>query len=163
MAGEEPKDPLSRYFEAAMGLTELTRKRAEKVVRGLTKQGEEAGNPRELVENLLERSQENREALVTLVRSETKRAMKAMGLATSNDVQRLEQQLKALRRELADAREETVGATEAQERVEEAAGPSEAQERAKETAAERTAEGTSEATEKPAKKAAKKATKKSSS
>lgn len=108
-------DPLSRYLEAAMGLTDLTRKRAEKAVRGLLKQGEAADNPRELVENLLERSQENRETLVALVRGETRRAMKAMGLATTNDVERLEQQLRALRRELAEtearASEETGGAT----------------------------------------------------
>lgn len=104
-AGDAPNDPLSRYLEAAMGLTDLTRKRAEKVVRGLIEQGEAADNPRELVENLLERSQENREILVALVRGETRRVMKAMGLATSNDVERLEQQVKALRRQLAETDE----------------------------------------------------------
>lgn len=100
---EPTSDPLSRYLEAAMGLTDLTRKRAEQVVRGLLKQGEAADNPRELVENLLERSQENRDTLVALVRGETRRAMKAMGLATTNDVERLEQQLRALRRQLAES------------------------------------------------------------
>lgn len=101
-----PKDPLSRYLEAAMGLTDLTRRRAEKLVRSVLEQGEAAGNPKELVEDLLERSNENRGALVTLIRGETRRAMKAMGLATTNDVERLEQQLKALRRQLADAQED---------------------------------------------------------
>lgn len=102
---EDPKDPLSRYFEAAMGLTDLTRKRAERLVRNLVEQGQEAGNPRELVENLLARSNENRGTLVALIRGETERAMKAMGLATTNDVERLEQQVRALRRQLADAEE----------------------------------------------------------
>lgn len=122
---EGPQDPLSRYFEAAMGLTDLTRKRAERLVRNLVEQGQEAGNPRELVENLLARSNENRGTLAALIRGETERAMKAMGLATSNDVERLEQQVRALRRQLADAQEQ--------------AGTSEAQERAKRTAAEETA------------------------
>lgn len=112
---KDAKDPLSRYFEAAMGLTELTRQRAEKLVRNVMTQGEAAGNPRELVENLLERSTENREALVTLVRGETKRAMKAMGLATQNDVERLEQQLRAVRRQLAEADEERAAARTAGE------------------------------------------------
>ena len=35
---KDAKDPLSRYFEAAMGLTELTRKRAEKIVKSVVKQ-----------------------------------------------------------------------------------------------------------------------------
>ena len=112
---KDAKDPLSRYFEAAMGLTDLTRQRAEKLVRNVMAQGEAAGNPRELVENLLERSTENREALATLVRGETKRAMKAMGLATQNDVERLEQQLRAVRRQLAEASEERAASQAADE------------------------------------------------
>ncbi len=101
------KDPLSRYFEAAVGLTDLTRKRAEQLVRNVLDQRQTAGNPKELVENLLERSNENRDALIILIRGETKRAIKAMGVATTNDVERLEQQVKALRRQLAEAQEQS--------------------------------------------------------
>lgn len=157
---EDPKDPLSRYLEAAVGLTELTRKRAERIVRNVVKKGEAAGNPKQLVEDLLERSGENREALVTLVRGETERAMRAMGLATRNDVERLEQQLRALRRQLAEA-EETAGTTEAQERAKRTA----AKRTAEETAAKKTPEAAAKktstkkaSTKKAAKKTARKKT-----
>lgn len=148
---KDAKDPLSRYFEAAMGLTELTRKRAEKLVRNVMAQGEAAGNPRELVENLLERSTENREALTTLVRGETKRAMKAMGLATQNDVERLEQQLRAVRRQLAEADEERAAARTADE------APKKVAKKAPKKAAKKAAK---KSAKKAAKKTAKKAAKK---
>lgn len=94
-------DPLARYIEAATGLTKVTRETAEKVVRGLVEQGQTAArDPQELVEQLVERSQANRQALVGIVRSETKRAVKRMGLATQADVERLQRQVGDLRRNL---------------------------------------------------------------
>lgn len=153
---EDAKDPLSRYLEAAMGLTELTRQRAEAIVKRILEQGDLASNPRELVEDLLQRSQDNREAIAELVRSETERAMKRMGLATQGDVRELREQLEAVRRQLGEAEDRAADA----EAGEEAVGRSEAEERAKRTAAERTGEEPAEApAAQPAKEAAKRTAK----
>ncbi len=90
-------EALTRYVEAATGITQITRNRAERLVKTLIEQGELAArNPQELVANLLERSQDNREALVALVRSETRRAVRAMGLATREEMERLERRLQRL-------------------------------------------------------------------
>lgn len=97
-------DPLARYIEAATGLTKTTRDTAEKVVRSLVEQGQTAASdPQQLVEQLVERSQANRQALIGIVRSETKRAVKRMGLATQADLERLQRQVGDLRRELREA------------------------------------------------------------
>jgi polyhydroxyalkanoate synthesis regulator phasin len=99
-------DALNRYIEAAAGFTQVTKDTAEKIVRNLVRQGETATrNPQEMVEQLVERSQENREAMTALVRSETKRMVKRMGLATQTDVDRLQRQVADLRRKLAKAQE----------------------------------------------------------
>ena len=91
-------NPLQRYVEAASGLTSLTRARAEQIVKQLVKQGtgltDSAGD---LVEDLLERSKRNRDAVVQLVRAETTRAIKALGLARVRDVERLQRQVSDLK------------------------------------------------------------------
>lgn len=138
-------DPLSRYIEAATGLTQVTKSKAEQIVKGLVNQGTAVtGNAQGLVDDLLERSQENRDALLTLVRSETKRVIKAMGLASASDVERLQRQLADLRRRLAER--EAGGTT-----GEEAAAESSAKKAAKKTAKKKT-------TQKAGKKTAKKKT-----
>lgn len=95
---------LSKYVEAANGLTQLTKARAETIVKQLVKQGEVAtGQAGELVEDLLEKSKRNREQVSALVKSETKRAVKAMGLATTNDVEKLQGKVRDLEKQLAAA------------------------------------------------------------
>ncbi|MGH3441786.1 MAG: hypothetical protein ACRDUY_07030 [Nitriliruptorales bacterium] len=97
-------DPLRRYVEAATGLTQVTKSAAERIVKNLVQQGAAAGNnPQELVEHLLERSRENREALMTTVRSETRRLVKSMGVASQDDVERLEDEVRELRRKLRES------------------------------------------------------------
>ncbi len=136
-------DAFSRYVEAATGLTKVTKATAEGIVRNLVEQGQlAASNPQELVEGLLERSQENRETLANIVRSETERAVRRMGLATRNDVERLQRQVGDLRRKLREAEE---GGTQ------DAAG----------TAATKKAATRKAATKKAARTTAKKATKRS--
>ncbi|HEX2029065.1 MAG TPA: hypothetical protein VHF25_13810 [Nitriliruptorales bacterium] len=128
-------DALSRYLEAVTGITKVTRTKAERIVRNLAKQGEAAArNPQELVEQLLQRSQENREALSGLVRSETRKAIKAMGLATRNDVERLQRQLSDVRRAVAEE-----GSTRKRAAKATAGGRSGAKKAAKKTAARKTA------------------------
>jgi polyhydroxyalkanoate synthesis regulator phasin len=97
-------DPVGRYVDMAAGLTRATRDTAEKVVRGLVEQSQTAvRDPQELVEQLLERSQENRQALLSIVRSESRRAVKRMGFATQTDLERVQRQVADLRRKLREA------------------------------------------------------------
>lgn len=128
-------DALSRYLEAVTGITKVTRTKAERIVRNLAKQGEAAArNPQELVEQLLQRSQENRDALSGLVRAETRKAIKAMGLATRNDVERLQRQLADVRRAVAEQ-----GTSRKRAAKTSAGGRSAAKKAAKKTAARKTA------------------------
>jgi polyhydroxyalkanoate synthesis regulator phasin len=92
---------LQRYVDAASGLTTLTSGKAEQVVKGLVRSGEAAGDQAEsMVRDLLDRQQRNRDAVVALVKSETTRAVRAMGLATGTEVERLQKQVADLKREL---------------------------------------------------------------
>lgn len=86
-----------RYLEMATGLTSVTRKKAETAVKGLVKRGEIAAERTEkAVDELLERSEQNREALGKLVRHEADRAVKSFGVATKQDLERLERKVDRL-------------------------------------------------------------------
>jgi polyhydroxyalkanoate synthesis regulator phasin len=92
---------MQRYVEAASGLTNLTTAKAEQIAKQLVKSGEAASDQMgDIVEELLERQKKNREAMAALVKSETTRAVRAMGLATSTEVERLQKQVADLKREL---------------------------------------------------------------
>lgn len=108
------RDPLGRYREAAQELTHVTRSAADKLLGGLLRRGGSAtGNAQEFVEEIRERSQENREAVTAMVRAETRRVVNAMGLATAADVERLERELAQLRRELRQQSAEATTASSA--------------------------------------------------
>jgi polyhydroxyalkanoate synthesis regulator phasin len=92
---------LQRYVEAASGLTNLTTAKAEQIAKQLVKSGEAYSDQvGDIVDDLLERQKKNREAMAALVKSETNRAVRAMGLATSTEVERLQKQVADLKREL---------------------------------------------------------------
>jgi DNA-binding protein HU-beta len=135
---------LQRYVEAASGLTNLTTAKAEQIAKQLVKSGEAAtDNVGEIVEELLERQKKNREAMAALVKSETTRAVRAMGLATNTEVERLQKQVADLKRELSRVERERGGAKKTAK---------------KSTAKKATKKATKKST---AKKASKKAAKKS--
>ena len=101
-------DALQKYLQAATGLTTLTKSKAENIAKQLVKQGESAtDNVGELVDDLLEKQRKNREAVTALVKAETQRAVRAMGLATTSEVDRLQKQVADLKRELAKAESKT--------------------------------------------------------
>ncbi len=104
---------MQRYLDAASGLTSLTRAKAEQVVKQLVRSGEAAGDQvGELVDDLLVRQRHNRDAMASMIRSESARAVKAMGLASSSEVERLQKQVAELKRELVTIDDErTRGAT----------------------------------------------------
>ncbi|MCC5950160.1 MAG: hypothetical protein JJT89_17045 [Nitriliruptoraceae bacterium] len=94
--------PMQRYLDAVSGVTNITRAKAESIVKQLVKSGEAAGDQvGDLVEDLLDKQRKNREALSELVKNETVRAVRGMGLATTDEVERLQKQVADLKRELA--------------------------------------------------------------
>jgi polyhydroxyalkanoate synthesis regulator phasin len=106
------RDAWRAYLELALGLTEASRKKAEKVVKNLVGKGFGKGQATAAqlqgrVEELITTSKANREALAKLVRYEVDRALGAMGLATSEEVSELTDRVRRLERQ----REETTVAS----------------------------------------------------
>lgn len=95
------QDALRAYLELALGLTEVSRKRATKVVRDLLGKGEaKASQAQAMAAELLETSRANRETLTRLVRYEVERALGAVGLATAEEVAELTARVQELERRL---------------------------------------------------------------
>ena len=149
---------LQRYLEAANGLTNLTKAKAEQIAQQLVRQGEFAtDNVGDVVEELLERQRKNREVVTAMVKAETSRIVRAMGLATTSEVERLERQVDDLKRQLASAEADTVAARSSSG----AAGKTtrKSAKKAASTAAKKTAAKTARKSAKKTAKSAKKATK----
>lgn len=93
---------MQRYVEALGGVTALTRANAERIVRQLVRQGEVASDQvGEVVQDLLDRSRQNREVVASLVTAEVQRVVRSMGLATGDEVLALRKQVADLKREVA--------------------------------------------------------------
>ena len=93
---------LQKYLDAASGLTNLTTAKAEQIAKGLVRSGEAASDQvGDIVDDLMDRQRTNRDAVAALVKSETNRAVRSMGFATSAEVERLQKQVADLKRELA--------------------------------------------------------------
>ena len=87
-------DLLKRYLEAGMSFTQMTRSRAEGIVKDLVKAGElQREQTQERVDDLVERSRKNTEHLMSLIRREVSQQLSGMGLATKDDLARLEAKL----------------------------------------------------------------------
>jgi len=104
---EPVQDALRAYLELAMGLTEASKKKAEKTVKKVAKElmgkGQAtAGQLQSMAEELLETSSSNREALTRLVRVELDRALSRVGLATTDEVASLTARVDALERQSRD-------------------------------------------------------------
>jgi polyhydroxyalkanoate synthesis regulator phasin len=148
---------IQRYLEAASSFTTMTTAKAEKVVKQLVKSGEAAGDQvGELVDDLLERQRKNQEAVTSLVKSETSRAVKAMGVASSDEVARLHKQVADLKREVARMQEGGSGTPATAKKTAKKAAKKAAKKSGKKSAAKKTAKKA--AGKKTAKKAAKKST-----
>lgn len=88
---------LKQYMDSLVGVTELSRDKAEKMVKDLQKRGEvRAQDIRKTAEELVNRSMRNRKELVGLVQKEIKRQVHALGLATRQDVDKLAKRVKTL-------------------------------------------------------------------
>jgi polyhydroxyalkanoate synthesis regulator phasin len=90
-------DELRRIALFTSGVAELSRNRAEELVKGLVRSGElRREQTASWVKNLLEMSRENREELVRLVGAEIRDQIANLGLATKRDVERLERRVARL-------------------------------------------------------------------
>jgi polyhydroxyalkanoate synthesis regulator phasin len=80
-------DGVRRYIEAATALTQITRSRAEELVRELIKAGElERHRAQDWVEELVKASRERSEALVATVRGEVRQQLKDSGFTNVDDL-----------------------------------------------------------------------------
>ncbi|HZU80794.1 MAG TPA: hypothetical protein VE991_12830 [Acidimicrobiales bacterium] len=80
-------DGLKRYFEAALALTQITRARAEEVVRDLIQTGEvQTSQAQDWVEDLVRTSRQRSEAFVTTVGSEVRKQLGDLGITNVDDI-----------------------------------------------------------------------------
>jgi len=87
-------DRWQQYLDTGRAWTEMTRAQAEAVVRDLVKAGDlQQKRAKKAVDELLERSRKNAEDLRKLVRHEIQGQISALGIATQEDLARLERKL----------------------------------------------------------------------
>lgn len=87
---------IKRYLDAGMAFTQMTQARAEAIVKDLVSAGEvQAQRAEELVNALVERSRQNTDRLLGQVRKEVRDQIANLGLATKEDVARIERKLDA--------------------------------------------------------------------
>ena len=82
------RDEVRRMALFGSGVAELTRHRAEQLAR-----------------DLVERSKQNRDELLKLIRSEIQNQIQALGVATKRDLERLERRVTRLEGQLKDLNE----------------------------------------------------------
>lgn len=91
------RDEIRRMALITSGVVELTRNRAEAIVRDLIKSGElPGGQATQVVRDLMERSKQNRDEILNLVRTELRNQIEAVGLASKRDIERLERRVARL-------------------------------------------------------------------
>jgi polyhydroxyalkanoate synthesis regulator phasin len=91
------RDEIRRMALITSGVVELTRNRAEAIVRDLIKSGDLQGSQAsQAVRDLMERSRQNRDELLNLIRTELRNQVEHVGLATKRDVERLERRIARL-------------------------------------------------------------------
>jgi polyhydroxyalkanoate synthesis regulator phasin len=90
-----------QYLQALASLSDLTRVQADRVAGLLAKQGEvQSAQVGRVAEDLMRRTQKNREIMSRLVQREVKRQLGVLGMATRDEVARLQQRVRALEQEL---------------------------------------------------------------
>ena len=90
-----------QYLQALASLSDMTRSQAERVAALLAKQGEvQSAQVGRVAEDLMRRTQKNREIMSRLVQREVKRQLGVLGMATRDEVARLQQRIRALEQEV---------------------------------------------------------------
>jgi polyhydroxyalkanoate synthesis regulator phasin len=92
--GMAQNDLLKRLLDAGMTFTAMTQARAEDLIRDLVRAGEvQAEQAQGVVDELVDRSRRNSERLIDAVRSEIRQQVANLGLATKDDIDRLERKI----------------------------------------------------------------------
>ena len=87
-------DFLKRSMDAGMAFTQLTRARAEAIVKEWVKAGDiQREQAQERVDDLVERSRKNTEQFMETIRKEISRQLSTLGFATKDDLAKLEARL----------------------------------------------------------------------
>jgi polyhydroxyalkanoate synthesis regulator phasin len=91
------KDELRRWALLGSGVAELTRNRAEQIVKDMVAAGEvKRKQASKVVKDLMETSKANRLELLKIVRSEIQGQVQNLGLATQRDLERVERRVARL-------------------------------------------------------------------
>ena len=91
-------DLFKRYLEIGASVLGMSRERAESIVKDLVASGEVAkGQAGKAADWLVERGRSGREEITELVRREIRQQVTALGLATRDDIARLEAQIEQVR------------------------------------------------------------------
>jgi polyhydroxyalkanoate synthesis regulator phasin len=92
-----PQSPdLTKFLEAGMNFTELRRSQARQIVSELVAQGQLARDQAtSTVDEMLDLSRRRREDLRSFVQNEIQRQVRALGIATREDLDRLERKIGA--------------------------------------------------------------------
>lgn len=89
-----PDAPWKQYLEAGMHFTELRRSQARRLVAGLVEQGQLARDQAAgAVDELMALSRRRTDELAQFVRAEIQRQLRTLGVATQDDLRRLERRL----------------------------------------------------------------------
>jgi polyhydroxyalkanoate synthesis regulator phasin len=92
-------DLLKKYLDAGLAFTQMTQQRAEAIVRDLVKAGEvQAEQATQRRNELIERSRENTEKMMQTIRREVRDQVRALGLATQDDIKALRADVAALKK-----------------------------------------------------------------
>ena len=83
-------DMFKRYLDAGMAFTQLTRARAEEMVKELVKAGELQRDQAQDRVEVLDRSRKNTDQLLDMMRKEISKQLAAFGVATKDNIARLE-------------------------------------------------------------------------
>ncbi len=107
-------DVLRRYLEAGAELGQVTRARAESIIKDLVRTGEvQREQTQERIDELVEWSRRNTDNLRQFIRREINSQLSAMGLATKADLAALERKLTSSSARAAPSKKRTAKKTAA--------------------------------------------------
>lgn len=96
-------DLFKKAISLGVGLTIVSKEKAEKVVEELVKRGELApSESKALVDRLIERGEEEQGMLKSVVQEQVQRVLKEMKVPVQSDIDELEGRIAVLERRLAD-------------------------------------------------------------
>jgi polyhydroxyalkanoate synthesis regulator phasin len=96
------KDWMKKGIAAGLGLAIISKERAEQTIQDLVKKGELTPKAsRELLDQLIARGEQEQQVLEESIQRQVGKTLREWNVATQEDVQRLEQQIRILENQLA--------------------------------------------------------------